>query len=334
MPVGPAVWVLTRFTQAERCRSWNTPCGTGRTVTSLWSVDLRDDQPMKHEIGNRTFIVADVEPLDVDGVRTIEVGTITWLIGFVALLPFYSRLEDDGHTWWLWTCLAGFGLGPVRAGVLPPAPERPRRARGTSRRARLNRWSVLEASTSSMLRVSKTGSGSGWGSCLLASRTSEWAPQPWSSATTRPSSLASPLAQTPKVSASGPAIGPGSRRCGRVRARTGRAASRGRRRRRTSARRPRRGPRRRACAPGRGRGPGRPRGSAPCRRSRAGRRRRSTSGPAAGRRRSTGSRSPGDRSPGWMPLAVGHPGRGDDRLVAGEQHDLVDGDRASAAGRG
>jgi hypothetical protein len=74
-------------------------------------VDLRDDQPMKHEIGKRTFIVADVEPLDVDGVRTIEVGTLTWLVGFVALLPFYGRLEDDGHTWWLWTCLAGFGLG-------------------------------------------------------------------------------------------------------------------------------------------------------------------------------------------------------------------------------
>jgi hypothetical protein len=78
---------------------------------TLSSVDLRDDQPMKHEIGNRTFIVADVEPLDVDGVRTIEVGTLTWLIGFIALLPFYSRLEDDGHIWWLWTCLAGFGLG-------------------------------------------------------------------------------------------------------------------------------------------------------------------------------------------------------------------------------
>ena len=31
---------------------------------------------MKHEIGNRTYIVADVEPLDVDGVRTIEVGTL------------------------------------------------------------------------------------------------------------------------------------------------------------------------------------------------------------------------------------------------------------------
>ena len=75
------------------------------------AVDLRDEQPKQHEIGSRTYIVADVEPLDVDGVRTIEVGTLAWLIGFVALLPFYGRLDDAGRTWWLWTCLAGFGLG-------------------------------------------------------------------------------------------------------------------------------------------------------------------------------------------------------------------------------
>jgi len=74
-------------------------------------MDFHDDQPTSHEIGNRTYIVADVEPLDVDGVRTTEVGTALWLLGFLALLPFYSRLSDDGHTWWLWTCLAGFGLG-------------------------------------------------------------------------------------------------------------------------------------------------------------------------------------------------------------------------------
>ncbi|WP_343061584.1 DUF2530 domain-containing protein [Nocardioides luti] len=74
-------------------------------------VELRDDQPMQHEIGNRTFIVADVEPLDVDGVRTVEVGVGLWLLAFVALLPFYGRLEDAGRLWWLWTCLAGFGLG-------------------------------------------------------------------------------------------------------------------------------------------------------------------------------------------------------------------------------
>jgi hypothetical protein len=27
------------------------------------------------------------------------------------LLPFYSELEDNGRLWWLWTCLAGCGLG-------------------------------------------------------------------------------------------------------------------------------------------------------------------------------------------------------------------------------
>ncbi|GAA5155311.1 hypothetical protein GCM10023340_40260 [Nocardioides marinquilinus] len=74
-------------------------------------MELRDDQPMKHEIGSKTYIVADVEPLDVDGVRTVEVGTAAFLLGFLALLPFYGRLQDDGRTWWLWTCLAGVGLG-------------------------------------------------------------------------------------------------------------------------------------------------------------------------------------------------------------------------------
>ena len=74
-------------------------------------MDLRDDQPGSREIGARTYIVADVEPLDVDGVRTVQVGTAAFLIAFVALLPFYGRLQDDGHLWWLWTCLTGFGLG-------------------------------------------------------------------------------------------------------------------------------------------------------------------------------------------------------------------------------
>jgi hypothetical protein len=70
-----------------------------------------EDRPTVHEIGNRTYLVADVEPLDVDGIRTVEVGTGLWLLAFIALLPFYGRLESDGHAWWLWTCLAGFGLG-------------------------------------------------------------------------------------------------------------------------------------------------------------------------------------------------------------------------------
>ena len=69
------------------------------------------EQPKTHEIGSRTYMVADVEPLDVDGVRTLEVGVALWALAFIGLLPFYPRLEDSGRVWWLWTCLAGLGLG-------------------------------------------------------------------------------------------------------------------------------------------------------------------------------------------------------------------------------
>ncbi|WP_246081551.1 DUF2530 domain-containing protein [Nocardioides litoris] len=74
-------------------------------------MDLRDDQPMQHEFRDKVYVLADVEPLDVDGVRTVEVGTGIFLLAFLGLLPFYGRLEEDGHTWWLWMCLAGVGLG-------------------------------------------------------------------------------------------------------------------------------------------------------------------------------------------------------------------------------
>ena len=79
----------------------------------MTSVELREDQPDRHEIGNRTYVVAPVEPLDVDGVRTVAVGTALWLLGFLALLPFYGRLADSGRGWFLWTCLAGCGLGLI-----------------------------------------------------------------------------------------------------------------------------------------------------------------------------------------------------------------------------
>jgi hypothetical protein len=74
-------------------------------------VELRDEQPKQHELGGKTYLVADVEPLDLDGLRTVEVGTGLFLLGFLALLPFYGRLQDDGRGWWLWMCLAGVGLG-------------------------------------------------------------------------------------------------------------------------------------------------------------------------------------------------------------------------------
>ena len=74
-------------------------------------VELRDEQPTVHEIGNRTYLIAPVEPLDVDGVRTVQVGTGLFLLGFLGLIPFYARLEESGRTWLLWMCLTGVGLG-------------------------------------------------------------------------------------------------------------------------------------------------------------------------------------------------------------------------------
>ena len=67
----------------------------------------------EHEFGNRRFLVAQVEPLDVDGIRTVGIGSGLWLVALLALLPFYATLESSGRLWWLWTCLAGFGFGMV-----------------------------------------------------------------------------------------------------------------------------------------------------------------------------------------------------------------------------
>ncbi|HSX96515.1 MAG TPA: DUF2530 domain-containing protein [Streptomyces sp.] len=50
-------------------------------------------------------------PLEGPIVPTIVGGTILWLVLFVVQLPFYGWYEDHGHTWWVWTCLAGGGLG-------------------------------------------------------------------------------------------------------------------------------------------------------------------------------------------------------------------------------
>ena len=72
-----------------------------------------DEHPRVHEIGNRTYHVAAVEPLDLDGVRTIQVGTLLWALASVAMIPFLDDLRAHDRLWWWWTCLAGFGLGLI-----------------------------------------------------------------------------------------------------------------------------------------------------------------------------------------------------------------------------
>jgi bacteriorhodopsin len=47
------------------------------------------------------------EPLDVDAVKVVTVGTVLWAVAGLALLAF----RRDVGPGWLWTCAAGAGLG-------------------------------------------------------------------------------------------------------------------------------------------------------------------------------------------------------------------------------
>lgn len=51
------------------------------------------------------------EPLEGPVVPVIIGGTVLWFVLFVVQIPFYDWYDDHGRTWWLWTCLAGGGLG-------------------------------------------------------------------------------------------------------------------------------------------------------------------------------------------------------------------------------
>jgi hypothetical protein len=68
------------------------------------------EPPVESGTGRR-YLIADVEPLDVTGVRTVMVGTGLFVVALLALLPFTDELRDEGRLWWLWTCGAGIALG-------------------------------------------------------------------------------------------------------------------------------------------------------------------------------------------------------------------------------
>ncbi|MFJ2213049.1 DUF2530 domain-containing protein [Streptomyces sp. NPDC101062] len=53
------------------------------------------------------------EPLEGPVVGTVTGGTIIWFALFLLQLPFYGWYSEHGHTWWIWTCLAGAGLGLI-----------------------------------------------------------------------------------------------------------------------------------------------------------------------------------------------------------------------------
>ena len=54
------------------------------------------------------------EPLDVDAVTVVTVGTLLWgVVGLVLVTFARGWLERNDDVWWIWTCVAGFLLGLV-----------------------------------------------------------------------------------------------------------------------------------------------------------------------------------------------------------------------------
>lgn len=104
------------------------------SAVTLGSVTVNDVPPPR--LPARTEIL----PLDVDGVRTVSVGTLIWALTFLALLPFADDLRRAGAEWWLWVCLTGVGLGLIgltycmirRSGLRRAAAEAAQRVSGST----------------------------------------------------------------------------------------------------------------------------------------------------------------------------------------------------------
>lgn len=107
----------------------------------------RGRRASRHSSSKTTRHATQSQPFDANGVRTMVIGTILWGIAIAALLPFWSTLRDNGQSWWLWTAMAGFGLGLLgieycrnRASTLAeepstnvtPKPKRPQLRAGSS----------------------------------------------------------------------------------------------------------------------------------------------------------------------------------------------------------
>ena len=50
------------------------------------------------------------EPLDVDGIAIVGIGTVLFLVGFLVVVLM------QGFARWAWVCLAGAGLGVLGLG--------------------------------------------------------------------------------------------------------------------------------------------------------------------------------------------------------------------------
>ena len=78
------------------------------------TADVRVLKSVAFVMARGEVIEAPIQPLDVTGLRTVGVGTTGFLGATVYLLVFQlDWMRDTDRLWWLWTCVAGLGLGLV-----------------------------------------------------------------------------------------------------------------------------------------------------------------------------------------------------------------------------
>ena len=59
---------------------------------------------------------ADPAPVQTDDRKAFLVGTALWVVGLAVFIVLLPMLTEQGHTWWLWTCVAGLAIGLIGLG--------------------------------------------------------------------------------------------------------------------------------------------------------------------------------------------------------------------------
>jgi hypothetical protein len=52
-----------------------------------------------------------LEPLEIDGITAVLVGTIVWTVATVIMILMRDQLEASGRGNWIWICACGVLLG-------------------------------------------------------------------------------------------------------------------------------------------------------------------------------------------------------------------------------
>ena len=55
----------------------------------------------------------DPAPVQTDDRTAFLVGTAAWVVALAVFVILLPTLVEQGHTWWLWTCVAGLAIGLI-----------------------------------------------------------------------------------------------------------------------------------------------------------------------------------------------------------------------------